>query len=447
MLDRNTIIYDLFDNKTYESTDIINDSGSVPFVGIKVNPNTKASVFMPYGYDLIQNPNQLASDYKLLLETLDDFFNEQKQKRNKLISSINPYDNTNLFELDKLVPIKSYEVIIKYYLNHNRKYYYENNPAFKKGKRGSISWAKTIKKIKPVFFENKPIYLNYIIRKNTPDFDNLITKINKYCVIEALNWMGAKFGLSTNDSCDIIFNKELFNQVLNEKLNNTNNDEDKHLFKAMLNLINNKNEVGITSGHYGTYYFNELFEYMINVMFNKVNIIDFYTSASYNINDDKKFTFNEPKYMLKPDTITYQTNSFNKSKTYYVLDAKYYKYSFTKKYDDLPKVSDINKQITYGRMVKKKTGEIVYNAFLLPFNKNKYDTNQLKADPNKWCLNIGEAMGEWNDNLNNLSYERIQIILIDMKYLMQNYKKSSYIDCKILCDEIRNGYKKTKEAI
>lgn len=61
----------------------------------------------------------------------------------------------------------------------------------------------------------------------------------------------------------------------------------------------------------------------------------------------------------------------------YVLDAKYYKYGATKNRFDLPESASINKQITYGEYIDaqadlKNPDSVIYNAFLMPFDKNHW---------------------------------------------------------------------------
>ena len=80
----------------------------------------------------------------------------------------------------------------------------------------------------------------------------------------------------------------------------------------------------------------------------------------------------------------------------FILDAKYYKYGTTGRVGDLPESTSINKQITYGEYIaeqekfKKKHGTdyIVYNAFLMPYDKGMNDD----------IIKIGEAVSDWKDN-------------------------------------------------
>lgn len=102
---------------------------------------------------------------------------------------------------------------------------------------------------------------------------------------------------------------------------------------------------------------------------------------------------------------------------YYVLDAKLYRYGWTANPEHLPNGSDINKQITYGEYIKRcknLPNERLYNAFIMPYNK---DNNLFMINGNMG--NIGEAVGDWRGNTQY--YERIQGIVIDTRYLMYNY--------------------------
>ena len=87
--------------------------------------------------------------------------------------------------------------------------------------------------------------------------------------------------------------------------------------------------------------------------------------------------------------------------------------------------SSINKQITYGEYIdncqalKDKYGELpIYNAFLMPFNRGE-NPFHVSGD---YFLNIGEATGEWKNDAK--LYERVQGIVIDIRFLMNNYTGS-----------------------
>ena len=59
----------------------------------------------------------------------------------------------------------------------------------------------------------------------------------------------------------------------------------------------------------------------------------------------------------------------------------------------------------------------MYNAFLMPYNsaKNVFGFDSIYG-------NIGEARGEWKSG--NHDYERVQGIVVDIRYLMYHYTGS-----------------------
>ena len=83
----------------------------------------------------------------------------------------------------------------------------------------------------------------------------------------------------------------------------------------------------------------------------------------------------------------------------------------------LPGAGDIDKQITYGEFNNKKFEE-VYNAFILPYNKNN---NPFGSNSN--ILDIGNV--ENNARIGNQTeyFKKIAIILVDTKYLIDCFFK------------------------
>ena len=132
----------------------------------------------------------------------------------------------------------------------------------------------------------------------------------------------------------------------------------------------------------------------------------------------------------------------------YILDAKYYKFGITKKRSDLPHTDSIQKQITYGDHIianKSKYNDIdpnnVYNAFILPYDKNDIENENYKLSHSiEFC---GFAESDWKEHKFENSYERIALILVDYKYLLDCYYKKEKLVIKNLIDNIEkiNSYK------
>lgn len=88
------------------------------------------------------------------------------------------------------------------------------------------------------------VYLDFIVKTNKINNNNLIFKIHEYCVRESFEKLGWLY--LSNDILPkkptIKFNKKIFLSVLNDALNNTFNDNKQLLFTSMINIINNKDE-------------------------------------------------------------------------------------------------------------------------------------------------------------------------------------------------------------
>ena len=170
-------------------------------------------------------------------------------------------------------------------------------------------------------------------------------------------------------------------------------------------------------------------EKLIDSVFGIKEKNDYFPRTSWKL----KYGDQRRNYALEPDTIMLCNGKI------YVIDAKYYRYGVTGISSHLPESSSINKQITYGEYIynHKKFKDIygddvpVYNAFLMPYNKqdNPFHINEYFA-------NIGEADSDWK--YGNHNYERVQGIVVDIRFLMNNYygsHKSKIIKMAKLIEE------------
>lgn len=152
---------------------------------------------------------------------------------------------------------------------------------------------------------------------------------------------------------------------------------------------------------YGTYRFEYVWEALIDRVYGIEGKAAYFPKTTWKVNG-KSYD----NASLEPDTIML------KGKDIYVLDAKYYKYGATGRLGDLPESTSINKQITYGEYVANNIVDngVVYNAFLMPFDSlgKLWEAGEV--------IHIGEATGDWREN--DKTYERVQGILVDVKYLM-----------------------------
>ncbi|MDE8064182.1 LlaJI family restriction endonuclease [Erysipelothrix rhusiopathiae] len=372
------------------------------FVGIKAN-SEDAVVYFPLGYKLPESEADIRRDIKMLISVLSEY----TEKKDRVLQM-------KKFEIAQSVdfPINAYLEIINYYFSFG--YYTENDPEYVTSSRGKADWPKTFKNQRPLIQQNgSPVYTQMTVKKTTPNDNKLITKIHKYCVYECFDKIGWLYVPNLPEKADIAFNKNLFLSRLTDAMSNTFNDNHKRLFKAMIDVIKFLDEKpNEKEFFFGTDVFEYVWEKLIDKVFGIDNKQDYFPKTKWTL----RYGHNRINNPLEPDTIMVYKDKV------YVLDAKFYRYgamsipSATK----LPHSSDINKQITYGQYINNhpdtglKTDEDkLFNAFIMPFNQlnNAFGITEPFG-------NIGEATGDWI--VNPKQFERIQGIVVDVRYLMKN---------------------------
>lgn len=387
------------------------------FVGVKAD-STDVRIYFPLGYQLPDDDQELKKDVKNLFTVLASF----TDKKDRIL-------HMDKFTAPQSVdfPIQAYMNIINYYLDHNGSYYTETESTYKIDKKGKKDWGKTIKKVTPVIQGKNLVYLNSVVRQNTPNYNHLITAINKFCVYESFERIGWLYTNNTPEKALKPQAERAMLMILNDKYNNTNNDVDKLLFssmKAMIEYIDN--QTIDNQFYFGTDNFEYVWQALIDLVFGVENKNDYFPHGKwverYGTNKGK------PSSALEPDSIMIYKDK------YYVLDAKYYRYGVYPEEGAklLPKSADINKQITYAEFVKNnKTPKDanVYNAFIMPYNK--YDNKFLIDDI---IANVAEATGDWVPDPKD--YDKIQGIVIDTRYLLKSYDGNHDKEKEILSKEI-----------
>lgn len=394
------------------------------FVGVKGDVNG-VSIYFPLGYELSETDSEIRKDILQLFRIINEFKEEKE-------GTITQKNNNEIKDVE--FPLNEYMEIIYYFLKNG--YYKETDPIYKTQNKGKICWPKTIKNQNPLLVKNNGnyslIYMTFTIRDSNPNEDNEITKINQYCVYESFKKIGWLFNSYMPPKPRNKFNKNKSLSILQDKLSNTNDDNKKRLFKSMIGLIKSVDEDHNNKFHYGTNKFEHVMEKMIDIMFGIKEKEKYYPKAKWNL----KFDDGTRTYPLQPDTIMEHDNKI------FIIDSKYYKYGDTKESKDLPEATSINKQITYAEYAKtleSNKNKEIYNAFLLPYNKesNKFGVEDI-------FVNVGEAIGEWKGESIN-KYEHIQCILLDITYLMKNYKVNSKDNIIQLANVIEKAFEENKQ--
>lgn len=364
------------------------------FVGIRCTDGD-ISVNFPLGFHVSEGEKELRRDILLLLTTLSLIV----EKEDSTIMKVTQNFDSNGF------PIQAYLYVISDY--YNRGYYKEREIQYQINNRGKINWNKTIKTQRPFIQGAEAYYTRFVTRKNPVNENELITLIHEYCVYESFCKMGWLFTPALPARPRIKLNKKMFKAVIMNKYIETNNDKNKTLFKNMLAIIENLQDSDSPLNYqYGIAPFDHAWETMIDKVFGIVGKEAYYPNTTWSLG-----TMDSDNADLRPDSIMLWNGNV------YVLDAKNYKFGRTKKASDLPKSTDINKQITYGEYIaetekfKKIHGESfkTFNAFLMPYDADAWGQE-------KRFHRIGEATGNWKSG--NKIYERVQGILVDVKYLM-----------------------------
>lgn len=374
------------------------------FVGIKADSD-EVMVYFPIGYDLPESDIQIRKDIKNLVQILSEF----TTKEDRLLA-------VNKFAAPQTVdfPINAYRNVIEYFLDNNSNYYVETDPVFKTSAKGTQDWTKTVKEQTPLVQTKNGIssfiFTDFTVRSSLPNYNKQITQINRYCVYEAfekLGWLYVPYMPEVpGEHPDI----KTSISIVNTKLQSTNDDKKKTLFKSMKSMLEYVDEKTTERQFYfGTDDFDHVWEKLIDAAFGVENKEQYFPRTRWLLD----YGENKIKRPLIPDSIMIYNNK------YYVLDAKCYKYGRTADAGDLPNGSDINKQITYGEYLETSKGinnDSLFNAFVMPFNSanNRFEITSYMG-------NIGEAVGDWKYKDPMKNYERIQGIVLDTRYLMYHY--------------------------
>ena len=416
------------------------------YVGIKIEDN-QPRIYFPMGYRPTKPSEDVCKQdfYRLIAvlndKTLQSYFSEEDLKKSQLD-----------------FPFYAYLSVLQYYLDFG--YFVESETIYKKGFSGKISWPRTIKRIKPQVVKDEEghdqvVYLNLITRKTSYREDNLITLVHKFCVKEAAQLIGPLYGISEDEveEPELLFDYELFAEVIQDKIAATFNDKHLELFHAMLKMVrylgnrDNHGEDGSENEPlFGVNTFAPVWEAMVDKIFGKLpqGVAKDKFNPHLRWNDgcrDEKLDESEEEIVLndtkrstlRPDTIMVMGESV------YILDSKYYKYGLTKKSAHLPGAESVCKQMAYAEYVETHWNEIlgldcsnathsqndtlpkpIYNAFIMPYCADAEGASACSAPFQ--MKRVGYIYGDWkNVKDENRPYHKIHCILLDMKSVMRNY--------------------------
>lgn len=384
-----------------------NDEGD-SFVGVKADTDD-AVIYFPIGYRLPANDDDLRQDINNLFGVLAAFMKEDRVIEESKFAAPRTVD----------FPMHAYLKVIRNFLRSGR-YYMETDPQFRTDTKGNASWPKTVREQRALVQKNGSlVFTQMTVRAVTPNANKQITQIHRYCVYEAFEKMGWLYVpyMPEQPGPHPSIKESIY--ILTKKLASTHNDQEQELFSAMKDMLTYIDESTSEKQYFfGTDFFERVWEKMVDKAFGIENKDEYFPRTRWLLDYGR----DKEKTPLIPDTIMVFNDKV------YVLDAKLYRYGFSGVSDHLPNGTDINKQITYGEYIeriKHTPDDSLYNAFIMPFDKENNPFWTMGADGNPIpCVttdigNVGEAVGDWKVNMKN--YERIQGIVMDTRFLMYNY--------------------------
>ena len=393
---------------------VVSKSEYDEFVGLKFEDG-RPKVTFPRGFRLSEDDNQTRKDIVRLLAAIQRFSGRQEG------STINSLDGA----VRLTFPILSYQYIIKDFLANG--YYIERETQYIDGTRGKINWKRTVQRKQPAFNNGNLVYLDFVVKTNKVNSNNLLTRIHEYCVRESFEKLGWLY--LTNETLPpkpkIRFNKRMFVGVLNDALNSTFNEHKRLLFTSMINIINSRQEAidSVDKDAYGVERFEYVWEKMIDHVFGEDNKEQYFPHATWHIISGNSVVSSA----LEPDTIMLHEGKV------YILDAKYYKYGITRNPMHLPASSSIEKQIVYGEYVEANfgiPGSEIYNAFVMPFSGSA-------EEPYRF-VSVGTA--DWKTYSGpSANYDYVLGILMDTRYLIEQHSKHNESEIERLSELIESS--------
>ena len=388
------------------------------FVGLRVEGG-RPKVTFPRGFCLSNDEEELRRDIVRLLGTVQRFGGKQEGDKMSDLSGENFLD----------FPFLSCQYLIYNFISKG--YYTEIEENYKRSTNGKINWKKTIQNTKPQMDDDNVIYLDFIVKTNKINTNNLITKIHEFCVYKSFKMLGWLY-LGSDflpKKPTIKFDRKAFLTILKNEINNTFNSEKKMLFTSMINLVNyeceSSNNESIAS--FGVNRFEYVWENLIDHVFGEDNKDIYFPRATWHIINGTK----TESSALEPDTIMLKDNKI------YILDAKYYKYGITGIPQHLPGTSSIQKQITYGKHIDTNfefDEDNIYNAFVMPFCKESEDA------PNYKIVSVGTA--DWEKYVSSTpNYYYVLGILLDTTYMIRSYSKHNVNEIEKLSELIVGSLK------
>lgn len=426
------------------------------FVGVRIR-NESIEFHYPESYDLsgVENISTI-KDIKAFRRDMIDVLHTISLAKTR---SASVQKTENGISATKSFALMSYLWTIRDYFSNG--VYRNTEKIYRNNAKGKINWKKTLS-TQPIISNGNMIYNNLVVEVNN-ECDSIVTAAHKLCVYDSIRKIGWLFGISEKafyvPSPTNSLLKKYINTIKSE-LKNTFDDVKKmrlnHMLKVLSGVDDSKKVSEIV---YGVDKYHYIYERMVDAIFGNVTDIKKYNpNADWNIMKSPTTYSIEAASPLRPDTLRMEphpsTCLYNgKTRTAYVLDAKFYRYGTTGLTKDLPETTSIQKQVTYGKNIifnfthEDNVGK-VRNAFILPYNKRKHPFSHFEEiDPARNLVYIGFAKAKWiNENADIKGDDGIiHAFLLDTKHLISSWSQGNCkMDIDNLIEDIEKYYNKDK---
>ena len=395
------------------------------FVGVRIT-NGSIEFHYPESYDLAGVDEQLTvKDIKPFRRDMIDILHTISLAKTRSFAT---QKTENGVSTTQNFAFMSYLWMIRDYIVNG--IYRNTEKIYRTNAKGRVNWKRTLA-TQPIISNGNVIY-NTLIVEVTNDCDSVITDAHRLCIYNSVCKVGWLFGISEKAFYVPTPTKNLLKKYINTikvELKKTFDDTKKNRLNHMLKVLTGVDDSKqISEIIYGVDKYHYIYERMVDSIFsNIIDITKYNPNASWFIKKGATYEKKEAS-SLRPDTIridpypkTYLYD--DKTKTAYVLDAKFYRYGTTGDPKDLPETTSIQKQITYATHIKtnlkneEEKIEWIRNAFVLPYNKNN---NEFGFENNLEYIGFSKANWVEND-----SESVVHAFLIDTKHLISSWSQGN----------------------
>ncbi len=326
--------------------------------------------------------------------------------------------NDSFDEDEEPFAMKAYLWMIRDFMRNG--FYKNRESVYKLNQNGRINWKRTLRQ-QPIYSNGSFIYKDFVVSAKS-SVENTLVEIYRFCVCKSVFLIGWLFGIRSSslgvkgfedvELSDAL--KKQYVHTLQYELSRTFDDGKRERLRNMMNVVEGLNKSENGQLVYGVDSYDRVFERMIDKIYSteQGNMEQYYPRGQWSNGKTASPLF--------PDSV------LHKEKTYVIIDAKCYRYADEGYADDdakgLPSTDSIQKQLTYGDHLRKTLDAgVIYNCFIIPYNKEKQYGNKAKTDEVLLCTGL-YATGLWREK-SDQPYEKIYVFLADLRDVVEKWNE------------------------